>query len=56
MATNIADPVSVEALASEVERYLATVEYFRSEGCEPRWSGEAEQREQPTSSARRLYS
>jgi hypothetical protein len=34
------DLVSVHALVSEAERYLATVDYFRSQGCEPRWSGE----------------
>jgi hypothetical protein len=29
-----------EALVPEIERYLRTVEYFRSEGCEPHWACE----------------
>ena len=48
MSSDTADVVSVEALASEVERYLATVEYFRSQGCEPQWSGEPDPLEQST--------
>ena len=31
-------PLPLDELASEVGRYLAAVEVFRSEGCEPRWS------------------
>jgi hypothetical protein len=27
-------------LTSEIERYLAAVDVFRSEGCEPRWSSD----------------
>jgi hypothetical protein len=27
----------LDALNSEIRRYLAVVEVFRSEGCEPRW-------------------
>ena len=30
----------LNGLASEIERYLAAVDVFRSEGCEPRWSSE----------------
>jgi hypothetical protein len=40
MSSITPDFVSVNALVSEAERYLATVDYFRSQGCEPRWSGE----------------
>jgi hypothetical protein len=29
-----------EALIHEIERYLAAVEAFRGEGCEPRWRAE----------------
>ena len=29
-----------EALIPEIERYLAAVEAFRAEGCEPRWRAE----------------
>jgi hypothetical protein len=28
-------------LAEEAQRYLAVVEFFRREGCEPRWAREA---------------
>jgi len=31
---------SREALIHEIERYLAAVEAFRREDCEPRWRGE----------------
>ena len=31
---------TLDELISEVERYLDAVDVFRSEGCEPRWSGE----------------
>ena len=34
------DPVYVPDLVSEAERYLATVDYFRSQGCEPEWLSE----------------
>jgi hypothetical protein len=27
-------------LAEEVQRYLAVVEFFRAEGCEPHWRSE----------------
>ena len=37
-AETYAIPLQLDALVSEVERYLAAVELFRSEGCEPRWS------------------
>ena len=37
MSSLTADLVSIDALVSEAERYLATVDYFRSQGCEPRW-------------------
>ena len=40
MSSITADALSVDALVSEAERYLATVDYFRSQGCEPQWSGE----------------
>ena len=30
-------------LISEIERYLAAVDVFRAEGCEPRWSPEDEE-------------
>jgi hypothetical protein len=30
--------IDVEALVSEIERYLEVVEVFRHEGYEPRWS------------------
>ena len=40
MSSLTAELVYLDALVSEVERYLATVDYFRSQGCEPRWSGE----------------
>jgi hypothetical protein len=29
---------STEPLLEEIERYLAAVELFRAEGCEPRWT------------------
>jgi hypothetical protein len=29
-----------EALIEEIERYLAAVEDFRREGCDPRWRAE----------------
>jgi hypothetical protein len=32
--------VHLEGLASEIEHYLAAVDVFRSEGCEPRWSSD----------------
>jgi hypothetical protein len=32
---------AAEALVLEIERYLATVEFFRDQGCEPHWSSEA---------------
>jgi hypothetical protein len=32
-----ADPMT---LAEEVQRYLAVVEFFRAEGCEPHWRPE----------------
>jgi len=28
---------ALETLISEIRRYLAVVEVFRGEGCEPRW-------------------
>jgi hypothetical protein len=34
-------PLLLNELTSEIERYLAAVDVFRSEGCEPRWSSEA---------------
>ena len=40
MSSITADLVFLDALVSEAERYLATVDYFRRQGCEPRWSGE----------------
>jgi hypothetical protein len=35
-----ADPMSddLDALVSEIERYLAAVDVFREQGYEPRWS------------------
>jgi hypothetical protein len=30
-------PALRDALIGEIERYLAAVEAFRREGCEPRW-------------------
>ena len=30
----------IEALISEIERYLAAVSTFREEGCEPYWRSE----------------
>jgi hypothetical protein len=30
--------LALEALISEIRRYLAVVEVFRGEGCEPCWS------------------
>ena len=33
-------PRDVAALLGEIERYLAAVETFRREGCEPRWAPE----------------
>jgi hypothetical protein len=33
-------PLHLDELISEIERYLAAVAVFRSEGCEPRWSAE----------------
>jgi hypothetical protein len=30
--------LALEALISEIRRYLAVVEVFRGEGCEPRWA------------------
>jgi hypothetical protein len=33
--------VSVEALLSEIERYLGAVDEFRRAGCEPLWQPEA---------------
>jgi hypothetical protein len=41
MSSITADLVSGAALVSEAERYLATVDYFRSQGCEPHWLSEA---------------
>jgi hypothetical protein len=32
-----ADYESIEALAQEITRYLAAVDVFRSEECEPTW-------------------
>jgi hypothetical protein len=32
----------VQALLREVTRYLAAVDAFRAEGCEPSWQGEGE--------------
>ena len=40
MSSVTADPVSVDALVSQIERYLATVDFFRAQGCEPKWSNE----------------
>jgi hypothetical protein len=31
------DQIDVEELLREIERYLAAVEFFRAEGCEPCW-------------------
>ncbi len=42
-ATPITEHVSrreVRQLLREVERYLAAVELFRAEGCQPAWRGE----------------
>jgi hypothetical protein len=33
----LGEPV-LETLLSEISRYLAVVEFFRREGCEPCWS------------------
>jgi hypothetical protein len=41
MSSTTSDPVLVDGLVSEIERYLATVDFFRSQGCEPQWSTEA---------------
>ena len=41
MSSITADVVYVADLVSEAERYLATVDYFRSQGCEPEWRSEA---------------
>ena len=30
--------LDVEALMTEIRRYLAAVDAFRAEGCEPRWA------------------
>lgn len=30
-------PMDADGLVSEIQRYLATVDVFRAEGCEPRW-------------------
>lgn len=34
------DTFDIEALWVEIERYLAAVETFRHQGCEPRWAVE----------------
>ena len=34
------ETIAVEALMSEIERYLAAVDAFRAEGCNPRWRPE----------------
>jgi hypothetical protein len=36
----IAEPLHLDELIPEIERYLAAVELFRSEGCEPHWARE----------------
>jgi hypothetical protein len=38
--TNTAEADPIELLVPEVERYLSIVQYFRTQGCEPHWSGE----------------
>jgi hypothetical protein len=40
-------PIDVAALLAEVMRYLATVDVFRAEGCEPRWRPETADRVAP---------
>lgn len=41
-------------LALEAARYLAAVEAFRQEGCEPHWEAEGIRRPQPRTSAARV--
>ena len=46
MTGTLVIPVRPDELLDEIERYLAAVALFRSEGCEPRWSsGESLARE-----------
>ena len=40
----LATSLELDELHAEIERYLAAVEVFRSEGCNPHWSIEVEQR------------
>jgi hypothetical protein len=37
LAIGAARPGCADDLACEAERYLALVDVFRAEGCEPRW-------------------
>jgi hypothetical protein len=32
--------LDIDELMREIERYLAAIEAFREEGCEPRWARE----------------
>ena len=41
MSSLAAELVSGDVLVVEIERYLATVDFFRGQGCEPEWSSEA---------------
>jgi hypothetical protein len=38
--THHTEDLAIEALLSEIERYLAAVDAFRAEGCNPRWRPE----------------
>jgi hypothetical protein len=43
-------------LAEEAQRYLAVVEFFRAEGCEPHWRSEwPTERAQPSTSPARMF-
>jgi hypothetical protein len=40
MNEHTTDPIDVEALVAEIQRYLAAVDAFRAAGCRVRWRRE----------------
>jgi hypothetical protein len=41
-------PIDVEAVFEEIQRYLAAVEVYRAEGYGPRWRSDTRPRRRPT--------
>jgi hypothetical protein len=37
---HMTDVIDIEALVTEIHRYLAAVDAFRAAGCEPTWHGD----------------